>query len=150
MISLFDLCWQFGQPDPAELIGSMSEPQLRRWLIYVGRVRDEERRADARAAAIIAAIFETQRNKKQRARAYTARDFIPTYPDAAPPATAPAAPVAAPGQPPVRVRLATPRGAVRPVPTANESAARLIEQFRRIGARPHADGRRNPRDQIDP
>lgn len=146
MIALYDLAWQFGVSDPNVLIDAMTESQLHRWLIYIGRVRDEERRADARAAAVIAAIFEANRNRKQRAKPYTARDFLPKYPDEQTVVTVVNRTTGAS----VPVRVASPRpgtttAPMRPVLSAEESAARLVEQFKRIGARQR--GRGNPDNQ---
>ena len=85
------------------------------WLAYIGRVRQEERHADARAAAIIAAIYESRRNPKRRARAFTARDFLPKYPDDRPPTALTPAPNA-----PINRRL-----------SADESARYAVSIFER-------------------
>lgn len=166
MIALYDLAWQFGIADPNVLIDAMTESQLHRWLIYVGRVRDEERRADARAAAVIAAIFEANRNRKQRAKPYTARDFLPKYPDeqtvvtvvnrttgaSVPVRIARTQPAPSPSPAPIGEPYAVSPSlgahaysSPRPVLSAEESAARLVEQFKRVGARQR--GRGNPDNQ---
>src|SRR5215831_18131996 len=80
------------------MLARLTDRALSLWLAYVRRVRNDERNADARAAAIIAAIFETNRNPKRRSQAYTARDFIPKYPGDPPPAPINAAPTPVAGR----------------------------------------------------